>query len=43
MKIFVVLGVLFAIGGVLSITLYAEPIGVLAVIAGMFPFILIRS
>jgi len=43
MRTSVILGVLLAIGGVFSMAVYSEPTGVLAVIAGMFAFILIRS
>jgi len=43
MKTSLVIGALLAIGGMVGIAAYAEPTGALAVIAGMFPLILIRS
>lgn len=43
MKTSKVVGVLAVVGGVISAVAYAEPSGVLAAIAGMFPFVLIQS
>ena len=43
MKTSKVVGVLVVIGGVISAVAYAELSGALAAIAGMFPFVLIRS
>jgi hypothetical protein len=43
MKMSVILGAVVALCGVFCIVVFSEPSGVLAVIAGMFPLILIRS
>lgn len=43
MKTSVVIGVVAVLAGLFSVMFYDEPSGALAVIAGMFPFVLIRS